>query len=107
MKRELRALNAELLRLEHRMNEKQAALAAAAAELRATEQALEQISATQRDVEREAISVQHRHSHMQTELARLGAELAGCPGELARVGQEEEGARQRTERAKQIGRAHV
>ena len=58
MKRELRALNAELLRLEHRMNEKQAALAAAAAELRATEQALEQISATQRDVEREAISVQ-------------------------------------------------
>jgi len=100
MKRELRALNAELLRLEHRMNEKQAALAAAAAELRATEQALEQISATQRDVEREAISVQHRHSHMQTELARLGAELAVCQGELARVRKEAEGARQRTERAK-------
>ena len=100
MKRELRALNAELLRLEHRMNEKQAALAAAAAELRATEQALEQISAKQRDVEREAISVQHRHSHMQTELARLGAELAVCQGELARVRKEAEGARQRTERAK-------
>jgi len=100
MKRELRALNAELLRLEHRMNEKQAALAAAAAELRATEQALEQISATQRDVEREAISVQHRHNHMQTELARLGAELAVCQGELARVRKEAEGARQRTERAK-------
>jgi len=100
MKRELRALNAELLRLEHRMNEKQAAPAAAAAELRATEQALEQISATQRDVEREAISVQHRHSHMQTELARLGAELAVCQGELARVRKEAEGARQRTERAK-------
>jgi len=100
MKRELRALNAELLRLEHRMNEKQAALAAAAAELRATEQALEQISATQRDVEREAISVQHRHSHMQTELARLGAELAVCQGELARGRKEAEGARQRTERAK-------
>jgi chromosome segregation protein len=100
MKRELRALNAELLRLEHRMNDKQAALAAAAAELRATEQALEQINAKQRDVEREAISVQHRHSHMQTELARLGAELAVCQGELARVRKEAEGARQRTERAK-------
>jgi chromosome segregation protein len=100
MKRELRALNAELLRLEHRMNEKQAALAAAAAELRATEQALEQSNAKQRDVEREAISVQHRHSHMQTELARLGAELAICQGELARVRKEAEGARQRAERAK-------
>ena len=100
MKRELRALNAELLRLEHRMNEKQAALAAAAAELRATEQALEEINMKQRDVEREAISVQHRHSHVQTELARLGAELAVCQGELARVRKEAEGARQRADRAK-------
>ena len=100
MKRELRALDAELLRLEHRMSEKQAALVAAAAELGATEQALEQISAKQRDVERETISVQHRHSHMQTELARLAAELAVCQGELARVRKEAQGARQRAERAK-------
>ena len=100
MKRELRTLNAELLRLEQRMKEKQAALEAAAAELRATEQALEESNAQQRDVEREVISVQHRHSHMQTELARLGAELAVCQGELARVRKEAEGARQRAERAK-------
>src|SRR2546430_7079456 len=84
MKRELRALNAEVLQLEHQMNEKQAALEAVAAELRATEQALEEIDTKQRDAEREVISAQHRHGHTQTELARLGAELAGCQGELAR-----------------------
>jgi chromosome segregation protein len=100
MKRELRTLNAELLRLEQRMKEKQAALEAAAAELGATEQALEETHAKQRDVEREVISVQHRHSHMQSELARLGAELAVCQGELARVRKEAEGARLRAERAK-------
>ncbi|HEX8879739.1 MAG TPA: chromosome segregation protein SMC [Candidatus Acidoferrum sp.] len=100
MKRELRTLNAELVGLEQRMKEKQAALEAAATELRATEQAREETNAKQRDVEREVISVQHRHSHMQTELARLGAELAVCQGELARVRKEAEGARLRAERAK-------
>ena len=100
MKRELRVLNAEVMHLEHQMNEKQAALEAAAAELRATEQALEETEAKQHDVEREVISAQHRHSHMQTELARLGAELAVCQGELARVRKEAEGARQRAERAR-------
>src|SRR5205823_5815672 len=80
--------------------EKQAALEAVAAELRATEQALEEIDTKQRDAEREVISAQHRHGHMQTELARLGAELAVCQGELARVRKEAEGARQRAERAR-------
>jgi len=82
------------------MSEKQAALEAVAAELRATEQALEEIDTKQRDAEREVISAQHRHGHMQTELARLGAELAVCQGELARVRKEAEGARQRAERAR-------
>ncbi|PYT97351.1 MAG: chromosome segregation protein SMC [Acidobacteria bacterium] len=100
MKRELRALNAEVLHLEHQTNEKLGALEKVTAELRATEQALEEINAKQRDVERDVISAQHRHSHMQSELARLGAELAVCQGELARVRQEAEGARLRAERAK-------
>src|SRR5438034_2249989 len=51
---------------------------------------------SQRDVEREVISAQHRHGHMQTELARLGAELAVCQGELARVRKEAEGDRKST-----------
>lgn len=100
MKRELRTLNAELLQLEQRMKEKQAALETAAAELRATEQALDEANAKQREVEREVISVEHRHGHMQTELARLGGQLAVCQGELARVRKEAEGAHQRAERAK-------
>jgi chromosome segregation protein len=100
MKRELRALNTDVLQLEHRMNEKQAALEAAAADLRTTEQALEEIDAKQHDVEREVISAQHRHGHMQTELARLGAELAVCQSDLARVRKEADGARHRAERAK-------
>src|SRR5207249_7150338 len=40
MKRELRALDAEVMQLEHEMSEKQATLEAAAAELRSAEQAL-------------------------------------------------------------------
>ena len=100
MKRELRALNAEVLQLEHQANEKQAALEKVAAELRATEQALQEINAKLRDTEREVISAQHRHGSMQTELARLGAELAVCQNELARVRKEAENARERAERAK-------
>src|SRR5690349_21050211 len=70
MKRELRALNGEVLQLEHQTNEKQAALEKVAAELRATEQTLEEISTKLRDTEREVISAQHRHGNTQTELAR-------------------------------------
>src|SRR5207237_7273947 len=75
-------------------------LEAVTAELRTTQQALEEIDAKQRDVEREVISAQHRHSHMQTELARLGLELTVCQNELGRIRKGAEDARQRAERAK-------
>jgi chromosome segregation protein len=100
MKRELRALDAEALQLEHQMAEKQAALEAAAGELRAAEQALEEIDAKQREVEREVISATHRHSQMQSELARLGLELTVCQNELLRIRKDVENARQRAERSK-------
>jgi chromosome segregation protein len=100
MKRELRALDAEMARLEHQMSEKQAALEAAAAELQATEQLLEEIDAKQREAEREMISASHRHNQMQSELARLGLELAVCQNELARIRKDVADARQRAERAK-------
>jgi chromosome segregation protein len=100
MKRELRALDAEVLQLEHEMSEKQAALEAVAAELLASEQSLEEIDTKQREVEREVISATHRHSHMQSELARLGLELTVCQNELSRIRQDVENARQRAERAK-------
>src|SRR5467141_762974 len=67
MKRELRALDAEVMQLEHQMGEKQAALEAAAAELRFTEQALSEINEKQREAEREAISAMHRHGQRSEE----------------------------------------
>jgi chromosome segregation protein len=100
MKRELRALNAEVLRVEREMNEKQAALEATTAELHAAELALEEISAKQRDAEHGLIAATHRHSQMQSELARLGLELTVCQNELSRVRKEADSARQRAERAK-------
>ena len=100
MKRELRALDAEVLQLERQMSEKQAALETAAAELRSTEQALTEIDEKQREAERKAISAMHRHSQIQSELARLGLELTICQNELARVRQEVKSTQERAERAK-------
>ena len=100
MKRELRALDAEVMQLKHEMDQKQAALDTIASELRSTEQTLTEVDEKQRGAEREAISAMHRHGQMQSELARLGLELTVCQNELARVRKEVENARQRAERAK-------
>jgi chromosome segregation protein len=100
MKRELRALDAEVMQLEHEMSEKQVTLETIAGELHSTEVALTEIDERQREAEREAISAMHRHGQMQSELARLGLELTVCQNELARVRKEAESARQRAERAK-------
>jgi chromosome segregation protein len=100
MKRELRALDAEVLHLENEMIGKQATLEAVAAELRGLEQALEENHAQQREVEREVISATHRYSQMQSELARLGLEMTVCQNELGQVRQDVENARVRAERAR-------
>src|SRR5260370_785415 len=100
MKRELRALDAEVMRLAHEMSQKQAAIEAVAAELRLAEQTLTEIDEKQREAEREAFSAMHRHGQMQSELGRLGLELTICQNELARIRQNAENARQRAERAK-------
>jgi chromosome segregation protein len=100
MKRELRALDAEVLQLEHEMSETQAALAQVNTELRVAEQSLEQITAQQRDAERSVFSATHRHEHMQSELARLGLELTVCQNDLLRLRKDSEDARMRAERAK-------
>jgi chromosome segregation protein len=100
MKRELRAMDAEMMHLEDEMIEKQTALETAAAELRSTEQALTEIDEKQREAEREAISAMHRHSQMQSELARLGLELTICQNELSHLRQGVENARARASHAK-------
>jgi len=100
MKRELRALDADVLRLEHESSEAQAELAQVSTELREAEQSLEQVTLQQRDAERSVFSATHRHEHMQSELARLGLELTVCQNELLRLRKDSEDARIRAEQAK-------
>jgi chromosome segregation protein len=100
MKRELRALDAEVMQLEHKMNDKQLALEVLVAELAASEKSLAEINTRQRDAERSVLSATHRYNQMQGELARLGLELTVCQNELSRIRLDVENARQRAERCK-------
>ena len=100
MKRELRALDAEVASLEREMNERQGDLERIAAELRKTSLSLEEVTARQREADREVISATHKHQQMQSELAKLGLDLTVCQTELARVRREAEEARERADRVK-------
>jgi chromosome segregation protein len=100
MKRELRALDAEILQLEKRGEETRAALETVSTELRTSEQALEEVAAKKLEAEREAYSAKHRHEQTQAELARLGMELTLCQNELIHIRQEVDNARLRAERAR-------
>jgi len=100
MKRELRALDAEVMQLEHRSAASHAELETLAAELRAGEQAQEELTAQQREAERTLFATKHRHEQSQSELARLGLDLTVCQNELTRVRREIESVQQRAAQAK-------
>ena len=100
MKRELRALDAELMQLEHRVAASHSELETLAAELRAGEQAQEELTAQQREAERNLFATKHRHEQSQSELARLGLDLTVCQDELGRVRREIESVQQRAAQAK-------
>ncbi|MGA2810854.1 MAG: chromosome segregation protein SMC [Candidatus Acidiferrum sp.] len=100
MKRELRALDAELMQLESEMSEKQMQLENNAAEIAETEQALEKVHQGQRDVERQVISAKMRHEQMQSSLARLGLDLTVCQSDLTRIRQDVENVRTRAHRTR-------
>jgi chromosome segregation protein len=100
MKRELRAMDAEVMLLEDRSVQMHAELETVLAELRASEQAQEELTLQHRDAERSLFSAKHRHEQMQSELARLGLDLTVCQGELARVRKEIDAVQQRASRAK-------
>ncbi len=100
MKRELRALDAEVMQLEARMEEMQAEIERIAASLKETEEKIDSVAAQRRDAEREVISATHKHQQTQSELARLGLELTVCQSELARLRQEVAGAEERASTAK-------
>ncbi len=100
MKRELRAMDAEVMMLEERSKTMKAELETIVAELKANEQANEELTAQQRDAERNLFAAKHRHEQMQSELARLGLDLTVCQSELTRVRKEIEAVQQRAARAK-------
>jgi chromosome segregation protein len=100
MKRELRALDAEVMQLEHRAAASRAELETLAAELCAGEQAQEELTAQQREAERNLFATKHRHEQSQSELARLGLDLTVCQNELARVRREIETVQQRAAQSK-------
>jgi chromosome segregation protein len=100
MKRELRALDAEVMQLEHDANARQATLEGLNADLQLAQKALEDVDLRQREADRNVFASKHRHQQMQGELARLGLELTVCQNELRRIRQDVEQARTRADRAK-------
>jgi chromosome segregation protein len=100
MKRELRALDAEVMQLEHDASARQATLEALNTDLQLAQKALEDVDLRQREADRNVFASKHRHQQMQGELARLGLELTVCQNELRRIRQDVEQARTRADRAK-------
>ncbi|HTG26627.1 MAG TPA: chromosome segregation protein SMC [Methylomirabilota bacterium] len=100
MKRELRALDAEVMQLEHDASARQATLEALNTDLQLAQKALEDVDLRQREADRNVFASKHRHQQMQGELARLGLELTVCQNELRRIRQDVEQARARADRAK-------
>jgi chromosome segregation protein len=100
MKRELRALDAEVIQLEQRAEKTRATVETLAADLRAAEQSLEEMTAQQHATERDVYLAKHRHEQTQAELARLGLELTVCQSELSHIRRDVDNARARAERAK-------
>ena len=99
MKRELRALDAELIALDIRMSEMQGEIERTAAELRDTEAALESVTTKQYEAERQVMSASHKHQQTQGELARLGLELTVCQSDLAALRKDVAAAQKRAQRA--------
>jgi chromosome segregation protein len=100
MKRELRALDAEVVQQEEQAEKNRAMVESLSMDLRSAEHTLEEMTAQQHVAERDVYSAKHRHEQTQAELARLGLELTVCQSELAHVRREVDNARGRAERAK-------
>ncbi|HEY1481880.1 MAG TPA: hypothetical protein VGF19_04070, partial [Candidatus Acidoferrum sp.] len=100
MKRQLRVMDSEMIHLQDRTHSVQATLETLAAELRMCEQAHEELTAQQREAERNLFATKHRHEQTQSDLTRLGLDLGVCQNELSRLRREIELVRQRAERAK-------
>jgi chromosome segregation protein len=108
MKRELRALDAEVLHFEQEAERTRTVLEALTADLHAAEQSLEEITAQQHTAERDLYTAKHRYDQTQSELARLGLELTVCQSELSHTRKDVENGHVRAERAKhQLAAANI
>ena len=82
MKRELRSLEAEVLRLERAASEAQAALQHIEGELRASEATLEQATPQHVESEKLAVAATLQRDQARGDMVRLGVELSDCQTEL-------------------------
>jgi chromosome segregation protein len=99
MKRELRALDAEVLQLERAASEAQAALVHLEEELRASETSLEQATAQHVEAEKLSVAATLQRDQARSDMVRLGIELSDCQGELARLRNDATAAGRRAEAA--------
>ena len=99
MKRELRALDAEVLQLERDASEAQAALVRIQEGLRASEAALEQASAQHVEAEKLSVAATLQRDQARGDMVRLGIELSDCQSELARLRNDAAAAGKRAEAA--------
>ena len=99
MKRELRALDAEVRRLEHEAAEAQASLQHLEEELRACQGALEQATAQHVECEKLAVAATLQRDQARGDMVRIGMELSHCQAELARLRHDAASAQRRAEAA--------
>ncbi len=88
MKRELRALEVETLRLEGEASAAQAALEATQAARQDAERALQETTAQHVEMGKAAVVATLERDSARAELARLGMELASCQKEIERIRRE-------------------
>jgi chromosome segregation protein len=99
MKRELRALDAELAQTEERAAAAQRSLEEIAAGIRATEEAIAATAERLREAERKSYTATHEHQQTQADLARMSLELTICQNDLSRVREDVQKVRRQAERA--------
>jgi len=103
MKRELRAMDAEVMHLEECSRAAQLHLETIQNELRSNETLHEDLSRQLREADNALFAAKHHHEQAHGELARLGLELTSCQQALSRVRKDIEAVRARAEQA---GRQH-
>jgi chromosome segregation protein len=100
MKRQLRAMDAEVMQLEEATHQSQLQLETIQSDLQSSEKLHEELAQQLREAERALFAAKHRHEQAQGELARLGLELTSCQSNLSRVRKDIEAVRTRAEHAR-------